>query len=148
MSRRVDHVASRLLPTPAIRCVTQQTFYRLRHGPRSALHGGHDFRPSTAIRDIATKRDWPSLRTRIRATAGVPSWPERVPWKGWLVEEPEMLRELAYYVAMHLPSPDPSKGERSTREQIELTVRRVGWETIRVKGFGLDDQYVRDMGVD
>ena len=49
---------------------------------------------------------------------------------------------------MHLPSPDPRKGEPWTREQVELTVRRVIWDTIGAKGFSIDDQYVRDMGVD
>ncbi len=36
-------------------------------------------------------------------------------------------------------------GETNNRQ---LTVRRCVWEVIRVKGFVLDDQYVRDMGVD
>jgi hypothetical protein len=106
------------------------------------------FRPATTIHAIVSKREWPGLWSRLRETAGDPNWPERVPWNGWLIEGPETLRELTLYVAMLLPPPDLARGEAWTRERIELIVRRVVWETIRVQGFKLDDGYVSDMGVD
>jgi hypothetical protein len=147
--RTIDYVESRLATVPADRCLTQQAFYRLRRGLHDVGGGaGLSIRPTTKVREIAEKREWHGLWTRIREAAGVPGWPDRVPWKGWLVEGPETLRELAVHIAMHLPPPDGSRGESWTRERIELTVRRSVWDIIRVKGFALDDQYVRDMGLD
>ena len=143
----IDYLASRLPTIPATRCVTQQTLYRIRRGLGSALSSGGDIRPTTSIRDLVAKGEWPVLWERIRDLTGTPDWPAVVPRKGWLSDGPETLRELTVHVAMHLPSPDPRKGEPWTREQVELTVRRVIWDTIGVKGFGIDDQYVRDMGV-
>ena len=61
---------------------------------------------------------------------------------------PETLRELTVHIAMHMPPPDLSRGESWTRKRIELAVRRVVWDVIRVKGFALDSQYVHEMGVD
>ncbi len=144
----IDYVASRLATVPAGRCLTQQIFYRLRRGLRAESGAGHAFRPATKVREIAEKREWPGLWTRVREAAGAPGWPDRIPRKGWLIDGPETLRELTVHIAMHLPSPDVGRGESWTRERIELTVRRTVWDSLRVKGFALDDQYVRDMGVD
>lgn len=143
----IDHVASRLGAVPADYCLTQQIFHRLRRGIRHARGADLAVRPTTRIREIAEKREWSGLWTRIRRASGAPSWPDPIPWKGWLAEGPETLRELTLHIAMHLPRPDVSRGEVWTRERIELTVRRAVWDIIRVKGFALDDQYVRDMGV-
>jgi hypothetical protein len=144
----VDYIASSLGTTPVAHCLTQQLFYRLHRRLRSVLAKDVNVHPATAIREISNKREWPQIWSRIRETAGDPNWPERVPWKGWLVEGPETFRDLTVYIAMHLPPPDLSRGEPWTREQIELVVRRVVWQTIGVQGFKLDDQYVRDLGVD
>jgi hypothetical protein len=144
----IDYVASRLGAAPAGRCLTQQVFYRLRRGLRPECPAGLDLRPATGVREIAGRRGWPALWARVREAAGAPDWPERIPWKGWLAEGPETLRELTVHVAMHLPTPDTALGESWTRERVELTVRRSVWETVLVKGFALDDQYVRDMGID
>jgi hypothetical protein len=144
----IDYVESRLATVPADHCLTQQIFYRLRRGLRNESGAGLALRPTTKVHEIAEKREWPGLWTRIREAAGAASWPDRITWRGWLVEGPETLRELTVHVAMHLPPPNLSRGESWTRERIELTVRRVVWDIIRVKGFALDDQYVRDMGVD
>jgi hypothetical protein len=144
----IDYVALSLGTSPVARCLTQQVFHRLRCGLRSVLAKDVTLRSTTALDEIASKRDWPRIWSRIREIAGDPNWPERVPWKGWLIEGPETFRELTVYVAMLLPPPDLIRGESWTRERIELVVRRVVWDTIRVQGFKLDDQYVRDMGVD
>ena len=144
----IDYVASSLGTSPVVQCLTQQLFYRLRRGLHSVLAKYVNVHPATPIREITNKREWPQIWSRIRETAGEPNWPERVPWKGWLVEGPETFRDLTIYVAVHLPSPDLTRMEPWTRERIELVVRRVVWETIRVQGFKLDDQYVRDLGVD
>jgi hypothetical protein len=144
----IDYVESRLATVPADHCLTQQIFYRLRRGLRDQSVPGLALRPTTKVYEIAEKREWPNLWTRIREVEGASSWPDRIPWKGWLVEGPETLRKLTVHVAMHLPPPDFSRGEAWTRERIELTARRVVWDTISVEGFALDDQYVRDMGVD
>jgi hypothetical protein len=90
----IEYVASRLLPIPASHCLTQQTFYRLRRGLRSNLHEGRVLCPSTVIRDVFPKRDWHGFWSGIRASAGEPTWPERIPWKGWMLEGPATLREL------------------------------------------------------
>lgn len=144
----IDYVESRLATVPADYCLTQQIFFRLRRGLRIEGRAGFALRPTTKLLAIAEKREWPGLWTRIREAVGAPGWPDQVPWRGWLVEGPETLRELTVHIAMHLPPPDPSHGESWTRQRIELTVRRTVWDIIRVKGFTLDDQYVRDMGVD
>ena len=144
----IDYVSSQLTLIPGDHCLTGRTFYQLRRGFRSALSANRDIRPTTLIRDLVVKAEWSDLWGRIRAATGTPDWPVVVPRKGWLSDGPETLRELTVHVAMHLPSPDPRRGEPWTREQVELTVRRVIWDTIGAKGFGIDDQYVRDMGVD
>jgi len=144
----IEYVASSLTVRPASRCLTQQVFYRLRRAFRCVLVEDVVFRPATAIREVVGKRGWPGLWGKIRETADDPNWPERIPWKRWPGEGPETLRELTLFIAMFSPPPDPVRGEPWTRERIELMVRRVVWETIRVQGFKLDDGYVRDMGVD
>jgi hypothetical protein len=144
----LDYVASSLGTNPATECLTQQLFYRLRRGLRTVFANNVNIRPANSLREISSKREWPQIWSRIRETAGEPNWPERVPWRGWLVEGPDTFRDLTFYVAMHLPPPDLSRGEPWTRERIELVVRRVVWETIGVQSFKLDDQYVRDLGVD
>jgi len=144
----IDHVASRLATAPADRCLTQAIFYRLRRGLRSESKAGFASRPTTRLHEIVGKREWPGLWARIRDAAGSPDWPDRISWKGRLIEGPETLRELTLQIAMHLPPPDIARGESWTRERIELTVRRSVWDIIGVKDFALDDHYVRDMGVD
>jgi hypothetical protein len=144
----IDYVASRLGTAPADHCLTQQIFYRLRRGLRAESGTGLAFRPTTKVREIAEKREWHGLWIRIREAAGAPGWPDRIPWNSWLVDGPETLRELTVHIATHLPPPDVARGESWTRERIELTVRRSVWDVLAVKGFGLDDQYVRDMGAD
>ena len=121
----IDYIAATLAVSPVARCLTQQIFYRLRRGLRCVLATDVAFRPSTALRAIVRKGDWSGLWSRIREVAGDPCWPEHVPWKGWLIEGPETLRELTLHVAIHLPPPDRARGESWTRERIELIVRRV-----------------------
>jgi len=144
----INYIESTLGITPVTRCLTQQTFYRLRRGLRCVLDKDVADSPATAIRELSSRREWPSLWSRIREVAGDPNWPEGVPWKAWLIEGPRTLRELTLYVAMHLPAPDLERGESWTRQRIELMVRRIVWEQLRVPDFKLDDQYVRDMGFD
>jgi hypothetical protein len=143
----IEYVASTLAASPVSRCHTQKVFYRLRSGFRSVLGTEVTIRPATTLREIVGKRAWADVWSKVRETAGNPIWPERIPRKRWIREGPETLRELTYYVAMFLPPPDLAQGEPWTRERIELIVRRVVWETIRVQGFKVDDGYVRDMGV-
>ncbi len=143
----IDYIATRLAVAPAELCLTQQVFYRLRRGLRARIGPGLTLRPTTRIGDLVARREWPGLWSEIRQSAGAPGWPDRIPYKGWLAEAPETLRELTVHIAMHLPPPDLARGEPWTRERIELAVRRSIWEILRVKGFGLDDQYVRDLGV-
>ena len=131
----IDYVESRLATVPADHCLTQQIFYRLRRGLRNESGAGLSLSPTTKVHEIAEKREWPGLWTRIREAAGALSWPVCFPWKGWLVEGPETLRELTVHVAMHLPPPNLSRGDSWTRERIELSVRRVVWDIIRVKSF-------------
>ena len=144
----IDFVASRLATTPAAGCLTQQLFYQLRRGIRRVRPEDLAVRPATAIARLTDKRDWPGLWSRIRDAAGGANWPERIPWKGWLTKGPRTLRELTAHVAMHQPPPDPSRGDAWTRERIEWTVRRVVWDVLGVRDFRLDDQYLRDLGVD
>jgi hypothetical protein len=130
-SRLAVFLDRRSAPGLAVHCLTRQLFYRLRRGLHSVLAEDVDVHPATAIREITHKRAWPQIWSRIRETAGEPDWPERVPWKGWLVEGPATFRHLTIYVAMHVPPPDLTRAEPWTRERIQLVVRRVVWETIR-----------------
>jgi hypothetical protein len=144
----IDYIESRLVTARATHCLTQRVFYDLRRAIRSRLGQDLAVRPGTKLSEIDNKRDWPDLWSRVRETVGTSDWPERIPWKGWIVANSETLRELTMHIAMHLPPPDPTRGEPWTRERIELTVRWAVWDVIGVKGFALDDQYARDMGVD
>jgi hypothetical protein len=144
----IDYVATQLAAAPADRCLTQPIFYRLRRGVRSVLGTKAHLTPSTEIQHLADRRAWPGFWAKIRVDAGDPFWPETVPRDGWLSSGPETLRELTGFIAIHEPPPDLERGERWTRERIEWAVRRVIRETIAVERFALDDQYVRDMGVD
>lgn len=44
--------------------------------------------------------------------------------------------------------PPPHPGEPWTREQIESMLRQVVRDSAGVEDFGLDDRFVRDMGID
>src|SRR4051794_203891 len=82
----IDYIESHVTTAPATHCLTQRVFYRLRRGIRTALGEGLPLHPGTKVREIAERRDWPGLWTKVRDIAGGPSWPDRIPWRGWLVE--------------------------------------------------------------
>lgn len=144
----MDYVAARLPVEAAGHCVTQRTFYRLRRGIRANAATVVRVRPATPLRALVDRRDWPALWTRIRASADEARWPESVPWKGFLRDGPETTGELATWITMHLAEPDRARGGPWTREEIELTLRRVVRDTVGIERFALDDEFVRDMRLD
>lgn len=146
--KTIDYIASILEPGEASSiCLSQQTFYRLRRGLASALSDPRRFRPSDPLRAIVEKRDWPALWSRVRREADAPYWPAYVSWGGWFFAGPTTLGELTAHLAMYTP-PDTRRGESWTRERIEWMVRGVIRHQLGIEDFGLDDHYVRDMGVD
>ncbi len=144
----IKYIVLRLSPTPTAYCLTQQIFYRVRRGLRLELRSSHDLRPSTVLSDLASTREWLGLWSRIRTSTGEPSWPEIVPRIGWFTQGPTTLRQLTRFVAMNMPQARHIAGESWTREQIEWTLRNTVRECQGIETFELDDQYVRDMGID
>lgn len=144
----IAYLATQLPMAPAERCLAQQVFYRLRRALRAELGAGLVVRPATKLRKLVKKHEWPELYDRICAAVGDQSWPQHIPWRGWLKAGPATLGELTIHIAMHSPPPNALRGERWTRERIELTLRRVVWETLGVQRFSLDEEYTHEVGFD
>lgn len=141
----VDYFAEQLAAAPDEVCASQKTFYQLRRGLRSAVGPEPVLRPGTEIRDLVERCHWTVLWGRVRDRAGAADWPERVPWRGWMLgDAPRTLGQLVRYLLSVTPMPR----HVATKGQIELIVRRIIREQLGVQHFSLDDEYVRDLGVD
>ena len=83
----------------------------------------------------------------MRAWKQDSDWYADIRWKGLLRRDPLTMRELTYQVVMHLPLPNTSRGERWTRDHVEMAIRRVVWEQLFIADFRMDDEFVKDMGL-
>lgn len=144
----VDYVSTRVPMAAADRCLTQHTFYRVRRGLRATVGSGTVVEPATRLDTLATRNTWPAVWSDVRDSAGILGWPASVPRRGWLRDGPADVWELVVHVAAHLPKPDLARGECWTRERIELGVRLAVDDTVGLRGFSLDDEFVADLGLD
>jgi hypothetical protein len=126
-------------------CSTQRTFYQLRRGLRSSIGFLSPLTPQTPLQALITKKGWKHLWYLLHQTVGNSEWPERIPWRDLFHEGPQNLRELTRYVAMHRPRPE--NGHPWTREQVELTLRRVIYDQTNLFRFTFNDTFAYDMGL-
>ena len=143
----VDYIASLLPLVPSDRCLSQQTFYKLRHAFGRVLPEAPPLQQGQELRELATKETWPTIWTGIVSEIGDPGWPAEVPWRGWLRDGPRTVRELVWWLTTaHI---DGAGAEAPwTRERIQLMVRKVVREETVITDFRLGDSFVRDMGLD
>jgi hypothetical protein len=139
-------VAARVDLAPDVDCLSQRTFYRVRHGLRTQLAAlAPEPSLDTPLKAILHKDQWDRVWTALRAAVGEAFWPERIPWPGLLGPGPKTIRRLVLHIVRHLPAPEP--GARWTRPQLEAALRRVILEEIGQEGFNLDAEFVRDLGI-
>jgi acyl carrier protein len=127
-------------------CLTQQLFYCLRRGFRTAIPSlSAPFKPDIALRDVVSKDEWPIVWQNIRAAVGNANWPHEIPWPGWLRDGPKTVRQLIWHLVASLPAPSP--GEPWSRERIEAEIRRILAETLNKKDFPLSAKFIGELGV-
>lgn len=127
-------------------CLTQQLFYRLRRGFRTAIPSlSAPFKPDTRLRDVVRKNEWPIVWQNIRTAVGNANWPHQIPLPGLLRDGPSTVRQLIWHLVASLPMPSP--GEPWSRERIEAEVRRILAEILGKKDFPLSARFVGELGV-
>ena len=142
----LDYVAARVARAADGDCLSQRTFYRVRHGLRSQLAAlipepGLE----TPIKAIVHRDQWDRVWTALRTAVGEPFWPEQIPWPGMLGFGPKTIRQLVLHIVRHLPPPE--LGSSWTRPQLEAALRRIILEEIGQEGFSLNADFVRDLGI-
>ena len=142
----LDYVAARVARAADVDCLSQRTFYRVRHGLRSQLAAlVPEPGLETPIKAIVHKDQWDRVWTALRTAVGEPFWPERMPWPGMLGFGPKTIRELVLHIVRHLPA--PTLGSPWTRAQLEAALRRIILEEIGQERFSLNADFVRDLGI-
>jgi hypothetical protein len=145
----VDFVAARVPMKPTKECLSQQLFYRLRRGFRSQLKAlSSTLDLNTSLKEILHKDQWPQVWQAIRADVGQPEWPASIPWPGLLSAGPKTVRELIWYVAGALPTPNTATGEAWTRPRIQAEIRRIVGDQVGAYDYSLKDRFVDDIGID
>jgi hypothetical protein len=142
----LDYVAARVARAADVDCLSQRTFYRVRHGLRSQLAAlVPEPGLETPIKAIVHKDQWDRVWAALRTAVGESFWPERMPWPGVLGFGPRTIRELVLHIVRHLPAPTP--GSPWTRAQLEAALRRIILEEIGQERFSLNADFVRDLGI-
>ena len=127
-------------------CLTQQLFYCLRRGFRTAVPSlSAPFKPDSQLRDVVSKDEWPIVWQNIRDAVGNANWPGEIQWPGWLRDGPQTVRQLIWHLVASLPAPGP--GEPWSRERIEAEVRRILAEVLNKKDFPLSAKFIGELGV-
>lgn len=127
-------------------CLTQNLFYRLRRGFRTAVPAmSVPFKPNTKIADVVPKDEWPIIWRNICDNVGDTNWPQKIPWPRWFRDGPETVRQLIWHLVASLPT--PVGGEPWSRERIEAEVRRIIAEVLAEKNFPLSAKFIGDLGV-
>lgn len=137
----LQYAAGRLGAVRGEGCLTQRTFYALRRGFRAA-GVARPLTPRTPLRELADD-PWPVLWTRVRLRAGEPWWPAFVPGKGIWDNDPLSVGGLARHIIGRPPPP----GQPWTWERMEMVMRLALCDK-GIDEYSLDDDFVRDMGLD
>jgi hypothetical protein len=142
----LDYVAARVALAADADCLSRRTFYRVRQGFRSQLAAlASEPLLETPLKAILHKDQWDRVWTALRAAAGEPFWPTRMPWPGVLGFAPKTIRQLVLHIVGHLPTPEP--GGAWTRSQVEAALRRIILEETGQEGFNLEAEFGRDLGI-
>ncbi len=119
-------VADRVQAVPDDLCITQQTYYRLRRGFRSAIPAlAADLRLETRLDQLLHRDQWPHVWAAVRNGAGAAEWPAEVPWPGFLKIGPRTIRDLVWHLAIALSAPRGQRPTRWSKQQVAHTVRRI-----------------------
>jgi hypothetical protein len=136
----VEHISGVIELQSATRCETTRVFYALR---RQFPEARAFFKPSTRTRQIAKAQEWQQAWNAVREELAS-SAPARLPG-GIFGLEHRTVRELVFWVAEENCA--RTKIEFLTREIVALKIRRIIFEVIGARGFSLDAQFVRDLGL-
>jgi len=137
----IDLIARKLgatdQPTPV--CFSLRAFHRLRASVMSVTSvARRNFRPAARLKDLATRGQWDGIRSRC----GIASLPN----PGWF--SPRTVADLTRWTVIHAAKELKSAGEPWTRAEIRNIVRAVVEDTIGIRKFGDDDDFIKDLRVD
>lgn len=139
----VDLVVTKLDVRSDVRrpCLTLRAFLRLRRSITdiSGLER-REIRPGRRIKDLIVKdgvRAWDAVRSECRC--------ESLPKPGWA--GPATIGEYAAWMVSNAPREIKPPGEPWSRSEIRAVVRAVTAEIVSLEGFGDDDDFIRDLGL-
>jgi hypothetical protein len=136
----VNYFLNRVPKRADNRCVTQETFFRLRRGFRKRpAVSAKEVKPDTRLKDLINKEEWPSVWRALRQLVGTPEWPDTISWPGSFRGGPDTLRELTMHVAMESARPSRSQTPVWTRDQVALEVRKAIHRTTGKLAFRMSD---------
>jgi hypothetical protein len=131
----IDYVSSAVMIKSSKQCETQRIFYAI----RKSLSNRASIQPSTKLTQLFRLQPW----TVIRAQLGINNF-EHLPENIFGLKL-RTVRELVFWIAEENQVSD--KTSTWTRESVALTVRRVIYNVLGLRGFSQNAQFVRDLGI-
>ena len=148
----IDYLATRLPMHEGSACITQHTFYRLRHFTRAELGLSRDvFKPSTPLAPLFPagddSPDWKAIRTRLNAK----HWPQI--GRRRFLERPlsphvDTFAKLTAFCVARVPMAVKGPGARWTRAEIAQVVGALMREELGIERYSEDSRFVEDLGLD
>jgi hypothetical protein len=144
----IDYLEKRLAPADSSPCLDQMAFYAVRRAATRVLERPRTaFTPATRWDQIFHTRDHRRQWELVGQATGLPRWP-RLRLGGAIPSDVQTIGGTARFLAAKCPSAVKGQTPTWTKAEITQVVTRLVDSELGITRFGLDDEFVQDLGVD